>query len=142
VRRSLLASDLHFDPSFKSVEDWDLWLRCLRRTAAGVVPEPLVRYVVHREPRLTDTDTQRRGLDAFVAKYATEMSGPCRAFHQAHLRMESGMGWAKKAKVVGALMAPSPATPILIGEQVARQLSRLRRDPGLTERALARLIPT
>jgi glycosyltransferase involved in cell wall biosynthesis len=142
VRRHLVADELRFDPSFRSVEDWDLWLRCLRVAPAAVIPEPLVRYVVHQEDRLTDTDTNRQGLEVFSAKHGGEMTDACRAFHLAHRRMGTGKGWVKRAHVLAALLAPSAATAVLLREQLARQRARVQKDPGLTERTLIRVIPS
>ncbi|HEY0798213.1 MAG TPA: glycosyltransferase [Candidatus Baltobacteraceae bacterium] len=45
-REALLACGL-FDPTLRIAEDWDLFLRMLRRSSAAVVEEPLVRYRLH-----------------------------------------------------------------------------------------------
>lgn len=139
ARRSSLGDELRVDEAFWSVEDWDLWLRCARRAQPGVIPEPLVDYVVHHEKRLTDTDIKRRGLRQFAEKHGDAMSASCRAFNRAHQKMDTSSGWMKRAHVLGALATPSPASLLLVVEQFARQFGRLRHDPGLVDRTLARL---
>ncbi|HUY65156.1 MAG TPA: glycosyltransferase [Acidimicrobiales bacterium] len=140
-RRPLLGGELGIDETFRSVEDWDLWLRCARVTGVGVIPEPLVEYVFHGGPRLTDVDVKRRGLEQFEEKHGAAMSRACHAFHRAHQRMEEGSGWAKRRRVFGALAsAAPPAMAMLLLEQATRQGGRMVRDPGLWARALARAL--
>lgn len=138
VRRSVVGEDLWVDERFECAEDWDLWLRCARVAPTGRVCAPLVRYVSHRHPRLTDPSVKRRGLETFESKHAAAMSPPCRAFHQAHQQMDTGTGWVKRAHVLGALARPSRASRLLLAEQAARQLGRLTGDPGLAERVIAK----
>ena len=141
ARRRRLGAELHIDETFACAEDWDLWLRCARVAPAATLAEPLVRYVAHHEARLTDTGTKRAGLERFERKHGSEMTGACRAFHRAHQRMDTGAGLAKRAHVLRALATPSPrASALLVREQLARQRGRLRRDPGLVDRTLARLV--
>ena len=141
ARRSVLGDLLTLDESFPSVEDWDLWLRCANSAPVGAVSEVLVRHIAHGEGRLSDVDSNRAGLEAFLAKHEEAMSPSCRAFHVAHQRMEQGHGWAKRAHVARALATGSPrASAMLAIEQVARQWGRLRSDPGLPDRVLARVI--
>jgi hypothetical protein len=55
--------------------------------------------------------------------------------------MQRGEGWAKRRAVLRSLLAPSArVSAILTVEQVGKQLGRLRSDPGLVNRALARMI--
>ena len=97
VRRALVDGELRIDETFRCAEDWDLWLRCARRARSATVAEPLVSYVAHGGPRLTDTATKRRGLERFADKHEEAMSAACRAFHLAHQRMDEGAGWVKRA---------------------------------------------
>lgn len=141
VRRSAVGDELRVDESFECAEDWDLWLRCARRAPVGVVAEPLATYVAHRGDRLTATPVKRRGLERFEEKHGGSMSADCRAFHRAHQRMDTGSGWGKRAHVAAALLsAPAGVRSLLVREQLARQLGRIRRDPGLAERALAGMV--
>ena len=141
ARRALLGDTLQLDESFPSVEDWDLWLRCALQAPVGVVPDPLVRHVSHGDPRLSNVDSNRQGLEAFFEKHRPTMSTACQAFHQAHQDMETGHGWKKRVHVAHALATQSPvASGVLLLEQLTRQLGRVRRDPGLPERTLAKIL--
>jgi glycosyltransferase involved in cell wall biosynthesis len=139
ARRSVVQDALWIDESFSTAEDWDLWLRCAQLAPAGVVPEALATYVFHRDSRLTDALTS--GLAMFAAKHREVMSTACIGFHEAHLQMDARSGPSKRFDVARALIsAPPESTPVLLVEQAARQLGRVRRDPGLAARVLARLI--
>jgi glycosyltransferase involved in cell wall biosynthesis len=142
ARRSLIGEKLRIDEAFGSAEDWDLWLRCAEYAPVRRICEPLAHYVSHDDLRLTDPEELRLGWEHFLGKHADAMSPACRAFHVAHQRMEHGRGWAKRLRTLGAVAVPSTATPVLALEQVTRQLGRLRHDPGLTERYLARALPS
>lgn len=140
VRRQAVGSDLHLDPTFPSVEDWDFWLRCSRRTAIGVVPEVLATLTVHGGPRRSARRSEHPGLVAFAARHGQAMTPACRAYHRAHQQMALGQGWGHRARVAAAVAAASGrAGPVLVAEQVARQLGRRRGDPGLVERTVAQL---
>lgn len=139
ARRRLLGDELRIDESFPTVEDWDLWLRCSSRAGVGVVPRPLVRYVFHDGPRLTDALDS--GLERFCARHAVSMSPACLGFHRAHQLMQRARGRSRRLRVAEAIArAPAASAKALVIEQVGRQLGRLRRDPGLMHRALARHI--
>lgn len=141
VRPSKLGDVLQIDESFPSVEDWDLWLRCARVAPVGVVPAPLVRYVSHSDPQLSDVAANRPGHLAFLEKHQATMPPACRSFHRANLRMEQGDGWRKRVLVVRSLATKSPvASALLLIEQIARLWGRIKQDPGLTDRTLARVI--
>lgn len=141
ARRSALGDELWLDEAFPSVEDWDLWLRCVRRARAGVVNEVLVRQVFHAERRLSNPSSESHGLEVFLDKHAPSLPAACRSFIAAHIRMQRGEGWTKRRAVLRSLLAPSArVSAILTVEQVGKQLGRLRSDPGLVNRALARMI--
>jgi glycosyltransferase involved in cell wall biosynthesis len=139
ARRSVLGDALWIDESFSTAEDWDLWLRCAQRAPVGVVPEALATYVFHRDSRLTDTLTT--GLTMFAAKHREVMSRACIGFHEAHRQMDARSGSSRRFDVARALIsAPPETTPVLLVEQAARQVGRVRRDPGLAARVLTRWI--
>lgn len=138
LRRSRLGDAIWIDEGYHSVEDWDLWLRCVQRAPAGTVPHPLVRYISHHGPRLSDPTLKRAGLERFSQRYAHAMSPACRSFHQAHIAMEMTGPLRRRVAVARALMGASPgAWPALFGEQLARQIGRIVGDPGLALRLLA-----
>lgn len=138
--RRRLGDALRIDEAFRSVEDWDLWLRCAEVAPPSKVTEPLVHYVAHGDPRLTAPELKRGGLELFEHKHAASMTAACIAFHRAHQRMEQGAGLARRGRVLAAVAATCicsrRASALLLVEQSARQLGRLRGDPGLAERAL------
>jgi hypothetical protein len=141
VRRSLVGDALRIDESFPSVEDWDLWLRCLRRAPGAVVEEPLVRHTVHGDPRLSAPASERRGHELFLRKHGAAMPAVCRAYAAAHLRMYAGTGWSHRVAVACAVVGGPPlASGILAVEQAARRVGRARRDPGLVARTMAHVI--
>lgn len=141
VRRDAVGPELWLDETFPSVEDWDLFVRCARRTEVGVLPEALALQVLHGEGRLSDPASKLRGLQAFERRHAPAMSPACLAFLRAHQRMEQGTGWRKRANVARSLLTRSPAaSALLLAEQSARQLARRHRDPGLVDRVLVQLL--
>jgi hypothetical protein len=141
VRRDSVGDELWLDESFPSVEDWDMWVRCSRHTAIGVVTEALGRRIFHADGHLSDPTSNVKGLKAFELRHEQSMSRASLAFLRAHQRMERGTGWRKRANVLRSLVTASPsASALLLLEQSTRQLGRVRGDPGLVERALARAI--
>ena len=139
VRRDGLESDLRLDEDFPSVEDWDLWLRCGRRSRFGVVQQPLVRHVRHGG--LSKPESERRGLEVFISKHGSSLPPECVVYQRAHLAMLSGEGWRHAASVARSMVTRSATVSgVLLCEQVAEQLGGLRRDPALVARVMARLI--
>ena len=108
VRRSLVGAALCLDPAFSSVEDWDLWLRCLRHAPAGVVSASLCRHVAHAGPRLSHPESERAGHELFLRKHGGAMPGVCRSYLGAHLRMYEGARWSHRAAVARSLLTGSP----------------------------------
>jgi glycosyltransferase involved in cell wall biosynthesis len=141
VRRDAVGDELWLDESFPSVEDWDMWVRCAHRTSIGVVPEGLGQRIFHADGQLSDPSSNLQGLKAFELRHEDSMSKASLAFLRAHQRMQMGTGWRKRGNVLRSLITVSPkASALLILEQSTRQLGRLRGDPGLVERTLARAI--
>jgi len=137
VRREAVDDELWLDETYPSVEDWDLWVRCARRTAIGVVDEVLGCRTLHGDGRLSDPSSKLRGLQAFERSHADAMTPTCRAWLRAHQRMELGRGWRKRANVAMAVVdAPPAAAALMALEQTARQLGNWRGDHGLVERVL------
>lgn len=138
VRRAAAGDDLWLDEDFPSVEDWDLWVRCGRRTGIGVVKEVLARRTLHGDGRLSDPTSKLRGMQAFERRHATTMTPTCLAWLHAHQHMEVGTGWRKRANVLRSVATASPrASALMVLEQSARQLGNLRGDHGLVERVMA-----
>lgn len=141
VRRRAVGGDLRLDESFPSVEDWDLWVRCARRTRVGVVRELLGRRTLHGDGRLSDPTSKLRGMQAFERRHADRMTPTCLAWLHAHQQMEVGTGWRKRANVLRAVASASPrASTLLVLEQSARQVGNLRGDHGLVERVMAAVL--
>jgi hypothetical protein len=141
LRRDAIGNELWLDQSFPSVEDWDMWVRCSRYTAIGLVQETLGRVTLHDEGRLSDPETELRGLKAFERRHETSMSTACLTFLRAHQGMETGIGWQKRRNVLRSIATRSPrASALLLLEQSARQLGKLMRDPGLVDRVLTRAL--
>lgn len=139
ARRSLLGDELNVDESFPSVEDWDLWLRCVRRAPAAVVRRPLVRHRVHGG--LSQPHSERLGLEVFIRKHEASVPPECLAFLRAHSKMLTGDGWSHRRAVASSMFCRSAAVSgLLVAEQVARQFGVLRQDPGIVARAISRLV--
>lgn len=67
IRRDLFRAAGGFDPSLRSAEDWDLWLRAARRAPLVHLPEILTRSYVRGGPRLTG-DAERLWRDAITVQ--------------------------------------------------------------------------
>ncbi len=64
IRKSAFQAIGGFDPHFRLVQDWDLWLRLLHAGAKfAACPEPLVRYRIHPK-----SVTHNNGIAALAAK--------------------------------------------------------------------------
>lgn len=47
VRRDIFMEMNGFDPTLRSIQDWDLWMRIASQNPIAYINEPLVRYRVH-----------------------------------------------------------------------------------------------
>ena len=71
VRASVLRDVGGFDPSFRHLADWDLWIRLVQRTAAAAVSEELVAYVQHPQNMVSlEPATMFDEWDRLVGKHA------------------------------------------------------------------------
>lgn len=141
VHRERVGEALTLDETFPSVEDWDLWLRCLRRTRGAVVRRPLCRHHAHDEPRLSRPSSERHGHELFLDKHGPGVPPVCRTYLESHLRMYEGSGWSHRSAVARAMATRSPrASSLLVLEQLARQAGRALHDPGLVARVMARAV--
>jgi glycosyltransferase involved in cell wall biosynthesis len=141
VRRDAVGDELRLDAAFPSIEDWDMWIRCSRHTSIGVVTEALAQRVRHADGQISDPAANLKAWTEFELRYQQSMSKACLSFLRAHRLMQLGTGWRKRGNVLRSIVTTSPrASALLLLEQSTRQLGKLRGDPGLPERALARAI--
>ena len=68
VRRDLLPSN-PFDPSYRHLEDWDLWIRLSRLDRPVGISAPLVGYRIHGSNKSLDTVGLIAELDIIEARY-------------------------------------------------------------------------
>ncbi|MFB3903307.1 MAG: glycosyltransferase family 2 protein [Acidobacteriota bacterium] len=68
--RSAIVSAGLFDPAFRRLQDWELWIRLLRqgRTFAGL-DECLVRYRIHKRSLSTDPEGGQQAARSLVQKH-------------------------------------------------------------------------
>jgi hypothetical protein len=142
LRREALSFDIRFDPALPTGEDWDLWLRCAQQRPFCTLPRAGYLYAQHGGDRVTRTaSAQVEGRRNFVAKHLSEMTEPCRMFHEAVIagaiggrqavgRYLASHGVRRPGDVsrVSALLAMSYATS---------HLGPRRGDPGLQSRLMA-----
>jgi glycosyltransferase involved in cell wall biosynthesis len=136
-RRSAFVDEPRFDTAFRSCQDWDVWMQCARQAGVGVVRLPLCRYVVHNDPRITgDVDARVAGREAFVRKYANDMTDACRQFHEARLYLLAANGDAPRSTLGNVRRFTPGARWIVASSSLAGRLGWLLRDPGLGMRWL------
>ena len=61
VRRTTLEDVGGFDPTLRSSEDWDLWVRIAARGEIAYIDEPLARYRLHGAQASRNVDALRDG---------------------------------------------------------------------------------
>jgi glycosyltransferase involved in cell wall biosynthesis len=98
LRRQLLAKSEPVYDNFLHAEDYELWLRLLKRTRAATLPVPLVEYRVHEHGIcLTYSESQEQMVTAISAKQIqallphqtlnqNEFNGLRRCHYPQHLR--------------------------------------------------------
>lgn len=92
LRRQVVIANGCFDPAFRRLQDWELWLRLLRAgvTFAGL-EEALVRYRLHRDSLSTNAAAGRAAALALARKLYGEDDG------------DSGARSAEKARLYGGV---------------------------------------
>jgi len=71
VRREVFEQVGAFDLELKARQDWDMWIRIASRYKIQAVPEPLVQYREHSEPRTaTDPSREIHAYKVIREKYA------------------------------------------------------------------------
>jgi glycosyltransferase involved in cell wall biosynthesis len=67
------------DPSLRSCQDWDLWLKLHKQGSIVVSQEPLVNYYVHEEDRITgNLGNEYQGRKKIFLRYRKEMNSETR----------------------------------------------------------------
>jgi len=115
LRRELVDRVGGFDPSFRAVEDWDYWIRCLAHARFRYVPGAVARYRLHGgqmhrdRPRMAEAHAQ---LDAKHFAASPERHRRFEAFRhvdEAQARRAAGDPWgALTSAAAGALAARTP----------------------------------
>ena len=67
------------DPSLRSCQDWDLWLKLHKQGSIVVSQEPLVKYYVHDDARITgNLGNEYQGRKKIFLRYRKEMNSATR----------------------------------------------------------------
>lgn len=84
-----LARDVRFDENLTSAQDYDFYLRILKRGYVAVnVKEPLVDINIHSGPRIsTSTSAKYKGQRKIILKYYNDMSKEQKRRQLHHYRM-------------------------------------------------------
>jgi glycosyltransferase involved in cell wall biosynthesis len=136
-RRNVFVDEPRFDTTFRSCQDWDVWMQCARQARIGIVTTPLCRYVVHDEVRITgNVEARVAGREAFVRKYSAEMTDACRQFHEARLYLLAANGESPRSTLRHARRFSPTARWIVASSSLAGRVGWLLRDPGLGMRWL------
>jgi GT2 family glycosyltransferase len=89
LRRDSFDAAGGFDDAMQSMQDWDLWLRLIRRSAIHLIQEPCILYRDHDGPRIsTNQVTRIAGLTRLLKKHGSYWPAGVYAFHQARLASE------------------------------------------------------
>ena len=127
VRAECLAEAGGFDPELRQGEDWELWVRILRRYPAAHVPEPLAgyrHYNVFMPPRLAQRGYEQASVTIVEKNFAGLEESPLYALRRealgaAHWRaawnryalndLAAGQASAARARVVYPELFAVPA---------------------------------
>lgn len=129
VRRWCLADIGGFDSALRSGQDWDLWLKLHAKGEILVCPEPLVRYVMHADERITgNSRSQYTGRRRIHLRYRPRMNPATRLHSLCELifyrRVEFRSGPAALRGLLG-LMRSAPG--VVNKLRFANRLLRLMR---------------
>jgi glycosyltransferase involved in cell wall biosynthesis len=79
VWKKILIGVGGLDPSLRSCQDWDLWLKLHKKGLIVVSQEPLVKYYVHNDVRITgNLDNEYQGRKKIYLRYRKEMNSETR----------------------------------------------------------------
>jgi glycosyltransferase involved in cell wall biosynthesis len=124
VRRDVLASAGGFDPTLRTSEDWDLWLRLAATGMPACVPRPLVALRAHARMASRNVDRMLTDIEVIGARHGIRVD---RARHQrwaAWMCLEDGHRGAAmrhygRAVAAGDVMSIARAAVSLVYPQVA-----------------------
>lgn len=135
VRRQSLTHIGGFDPALRSGQDWDLWLKLHAVGEILVCPEPLVRYVMHADERITGNPrSQYTGRRRIHLRYrlrmnpATRLHSLCELIFYRRVQFRSGPGVL--SGLLGLMrIAPGAVNKLRFANRLLR-LMRHRRAGG------------
>jgi glycosyltransferase involved in cell wall biosynthesis len=80
IRSALFCAVRGFDPAITVFNDWDLFIRLIRRgTAYAVVPEPLAHWREHSGDRIATPSLRRaEGIECFLSRYGRKLPAAMR----------------------------------------------------------------
>ena len=87
ARKSASCSELHFDESLPSYQDFDFLIRMAARRRCDMVSKPLVRTHLHSGPRIWAGINIVSGKERILEKYASELCSRPRALREHHLSL-------------------------------------------------------
>lgn len=80
-----------FDPAFRRIQDYELWLRMLKMGMSFEgVADPLVRYRMHGESLSNDIDEGHRALEALIEKLFGSIEGDMATWSDDRRRIVGG----------------------------------------------------
>ena len=143
VRRSAFESDLLFDETLTTCEDWDYWLRAAEEGGVATVPEILCRITYHgRGQSAFDIPRRVDGRVRFVAKHGHKMSDACRAYHDARLELLRAPRESERLRIHFRFLhiLPRRVRRMVALEALGARFGGLIGDPALGARTLLRLV--
>lgn len=139
VRTSVLACAGAFDPSLRTSEDWDMWLR-LARTAGrpACVPRPLVALRMHAGMASRNADSMLVDIEAIARRHNVAVD---RARHRrwaAWMALQDHKRWTALGHYAGAVAAgdwrsAGRAIVALVDPHVTRPRGPAAADPWIAE---------
>ena len=81
IRSSMIKNSITMNTKLPSCQDWDFWIKILKICSVGVMPEYLVRYNVHSQDRITNSQEKKAtGIEYLLKNYANLMSEEQKTF--------------------------------------------------------------